>query len=65
MKVYRIVAYQLTSQGYSAGKETFDVRARSAAEGLRRALRLARENGFLKSRPIEVESLEELSADVQ
>ena len=64
MKIYRVKVEQ-RMDGMLVNREAFDLRARSATEALRRALSLARKNGFLKSRPLEVKSLEEISANVQ
>ena len=61
MKAYRIQCEQHTTAGMLWARETIDVRARTASEALRRAMSAARRNGFLRSRPVVVTSLEELS----
>lgn len=65
MKVYRAEIEQHSSDGALWAKETIDVRAPSALVGLRRAMTIASKNGFLRSRPLEVKSLIEISADVK
>jgi len=65
MKAYRIQCEQRTAADMLWARETIDVRARTAAEALRRAMAVAKRNGFLRSRTIVVTSLEELSKCLQ
>ena len=46
MKLYRIQIEQTTKAGKNWDNHTADVAARTATEALRRALSLARKNGF-------------------
>lgn len=63
MKLYRIEIEQ-HHNGLSYGQEVFDVKARTALEALRRSMVAAKKNGFVKSYPLEVKSLEEISSNI-
>lgn len=65
MKAYRIHIWQDDPDYLRGHAEDFDVRATSATVALKRALEMARSNGFIKSRPLCVKSLTELSSDLR
>lgn len=57
MNVYRAEVEQFSSGGYKHASETYDVKARSMDEALKRVHVLCRGNGFLKSQPIHILSI--------
>lgn len=67
MNVYRVAVEQWTQYGGKPilhNKDAFAVRAGTAQQAISRALAHARQDGYLKSRPIEVVSVERIAADV-
>ena len=67
MNVYRVAIEQYTQYG---GKRILhendkrSVRARTVQEAITRVLAAARKNGYIKSRPIAVVSVERIASDV-
>jgi hypothetical protein len=66
MKAYRVHIKQADHSDYTYGYERdFDVRAPTAGVALKRALAMAKNNGFQKSKPMAVTSIGELSSDLR
>ena len=65
MKVYHAVVEQRDRGGVLWQRETFDVRARTAGEALRRVVSLARRNGFVKSVPLSITELRQVVGDLR
>lgn len=65
MNVYHAKVEQMSSTGYLHAKEEFSIRARTMDEAFRRLKVACRKNGFLKSQPIEVVSIERIVEDLK
>jgi len=66
MKVFRIWVQQSTRAGSLWNADSFDVKASSAVMALKRAFSTFRKSNksYLRSRPIEVVKLEQLSSEL-
>ena len=64
MNVYRITIWQDHSHYVNGHREEFDVRAPTAFVALKKALTAARRNGFQRSKPLEVETVQRVASDV-
>lgn len=65
MKMFRVHVVQKNGQSLLNLNETYDVLASTASIALRRALKAGREDLFyLRSYPLEIRRLEEISANV-
>ena len=52
------------SSYYNPNRETWSVQAPNAQVAIRKALKVARANGFMKSRPLEVVLVERIARDM-